>query len=299
MGARNHYAHASIGQTLHKAYRRLVVERRPLPSYVNAAFLKRYVTNKLGTQMKPSQTDDVAGGENRQPTFRSWEYAKCGDYHRNLDANWSYTPTYLRKMAFVRATIERLLDPSKRILDAGCGEGVLVEEYRQKGWDIVGLDQNYESEIVRRGDILAMPFADASFDLVLLLDVFEHIAFAQQPKALTEIRRVLRPGGHLVLSVPNLAHLNSRFRLMLLGRVDRTDVDVNHPGERPMQENRLLLTRHGFAIEETRGITLTLPLIYRQIICRRPARFRWLHDLLEPLAVPSLAMLNVFVCRRS
>jgi len=38
--------------------------------------------------------------------------------------------------------------------------------------------------------------------------------------------------------------------------------------------------------------------VYRRIICKRPAWFRWLHDLLEPLAVPSLAMLNIFVCRK-
>lgn len=231
-------------------------------------------------------------------TFRSWEYAKRGDYHRNLDPNWSYTPTYLRKMAFVRQTLARLLAPGTRILDAGCGEGVLVEEYRQQGCDIVGLDQNYESALVCKGDILAMPFADASFHIVLLLDVFEHIAFAEQSKALAEIRRVLAPGGHLVLSAPNLAHLNSRFELMLRGRVDRSDIDVNHPGERPLHEYRRLLEAQGFVIEETRGITLTLPLIYRRMICRWPARLRWLHDLLEPLAVPALALLDVFVCRR-
>ena len=64
--------------------------------------------------------------------FRGWEYAKHGDYHRNLDPDWSYTPTYLKKMYHVRQFLDSL-PKGARILDAGCGEGVLVEEYLAKG----------------------------------------------------------------------------------------------------------------------------------------------------------------------
>jgi ubiquinone/menaquinone biosynthesis C-methylase UbiE len=53
-----------------------------------------------------------------------------------------------------------------------------------------------------------MPYRDSAFDLVLLLDGFEHIAFADPPKAFQEIRRVVQPGGTLIASIPNLAHLN-------------------------------------------------------------------------------------------
>jgi len=90
------------------------------------------------------------------------------------------------------------LPKGARILDAACGEGVLVEEYLAKGCDIVGIDLNYESEIVKQGDILNMPFEDARFDVVLLLDVFEHLSFVNQPKALQEIQRVLSEGGIFV-----------------------------------------------------------------------------------------------------
>jgi SAM-dependent methyltransferase len=236
--------------------------------------------------------------EDRSPyqTYRGWEYAKTGDYHRLLDPKWSYTPTYLRKMRFVRREIQRLsLDA--RVLDAGCGEGLLVEEFRAKGRPIIGLDQNYESEYVLRGSILDMPFKEDAFDLVLLLDVFEHLSFADQPKALAQIRRVLAEGGQLIASIPNLAHLNSRFYMLFFGRLDRTDSEDNHVGERPAVENHRLLMDAGFEIDRVKGITLTIPIVYRLIICHWPDRFRWLHDLLEPLAIPSLAMLDVFVCR--
>ncbi len=232
-------------------------------------------------------------------SYRGWEYARVGDYHRNLDPDWSYAPTYLRKMEFVRCFVES--SPAKtRVLDVGCGEGVLVEELRDRGWEIEGLDLNYESKFVRRGDVRDMPYSDAMFDLILFLDTLEHLPFADQPKSLSEIRRVLKPGGRVIVSVPNLAHLNCRIRLLVCGRLHRTDVETDHPGERPFVENKQLLRNAGFLIEKCVGVTLTVPWIYTRLICKRPARFRWLHDAMEPVArkLVSLAMLTIFVCRR-
>jgi len=229
--------------------------------------------------------------------YRGWEYEEKGDYHRNLDPNWSYTPTYLHKLDFVRKQIQKL-GQAARILDAGCGEGVLVEEFRHQGFQIEGIDLNYESEIVQRGSVLDLPYRETSFDAVLLLDVFEHLSYADQVNALSEIRRVLRSEGHFIASIPNLAHWNSRLRFMLLGKLHRTDCEINHIGERPFAENKKLLMEAGFWIEKIKGITLTVPFVYPWIISRRPARFRWLHDLLEIIAVPSLTLIDVFVCRK-
>lgn len=230
-------------------------------------------------------------------TYRGWEYAKAGDYHRKLDPNWSYTPTYLRKMAFVRKKVQSI-GKEARILDAGCGEGVLVEDFLLQGYQIKGLDMNYESQFVQRGSIVDIPYESNYFDMVLLLDVFEHLAYSDQPAVLLEIRRVLKAGGILIATIPNLAHLNSRFTMAFFGQLDRTDIEVNHVGERPLKENLKLIKEADFLIDQIRGITLTVPFIYRHIICRRPSWFRWLHDLLEPVAIPSLAMINIFVCRK-
>lgn len=227
--------------------------------------------------------------------YRGWEYARHGDYHRNLDPNWSYTPTYLRKMKWVRKYIDDL-SMMTRILDAGCGEGVLVEEYTFAGRHIEGLDLYYSSEYVRRADIRNMPYANDCFDVVLLLDVIEHIAFLDQPRVYQEIHRVLRPNGGLVISIPNLAHMGSRVAFAISGRLHRTDSEVNHPGERPLWENRNLLIENGFLIERCIGVTLTVPILYK-LIAHFAANLRWLHDLMEPLAIPNLAMLNVFYCR--
>lgn len=230
---------------------------------------------------------------------KGWEYARLGDYHRNLDPNWSYTPTYLRKREEVRQFMAGI-SKEELTLDIGCGEGVIAEEFAAQGYRIRGVDANYESDLVVHGDVLRLPFADGEAGAVLFLDVFEHIHYADQPKALCEIRRVLRPGGDMLMTIPNLAHLNSRFQIFFKGALDRTDIETNHVGERPLGENLALIHDAGFEFVSVKGMTFTAPYIYRQMICRRAARFRWLHDLMEPLAaaIPSLAMINVLHCRR-
>lgn len=231
--------------------------------------------------------------------YRGWLYKEKGDYHRNLDPNWSYTPTYLSKMAAVRAFIEAKPSTSK-ILDLACGEGVIVEEFQKKRYDIYGLDLNYESDYVKKGDARDLPYNDSTFDIVLFLDALEHLSYEDQSTALSEINRILKPKGYLFLSVPNLAHFNSRFQFFFKGVLDRPDSEINHIGERPLGEYIKLLIQNKFKILRVTGITLTVPFIYRVIICKNPARYRWLHNIFEPIAksLPSLAMLNNFICSK-
>lgn len=60
---------------------------------------------------------------NNNAKYRGWEYCTRGDYHRNIDPDWSYAPTYIRKMRIIPEHIEKLPRDAV-ILDAGCGEGV-------------------------------------------------------------------------------------------------------------------------------------------------------------------------------
>lgn len=231
---------------------------------------------------------------------RGWEYERIGDYHRNLDPNWSYTPTYLRKRALVNEFMRKMPTES-RVLDIACGEGVLVEQFRSEGYAIDGVDLNYESDLVTRGDVRDLACSDEEYDAVLFLDALEHLSFEDQPRGLSEIRRVLKPDGRVLLAVPNLAHLNSRFRFMFRGMLDRTDNELNHVGERPEKEYVKLLRDAGFRIIGKRGATFTVPYLYRGVICKHAARLRWLHDALEPCCrvFPSLSMLIFYHCRKA
>ena len=101
------------------------------------------------------------------------------------------------------------------------------------------LDPHYSSERVRAGSLTALPYADASFDRALCLDVLEHLTFEEQPRALAELHRVLTPGGELLVSVPNLAHLQSRVHFLLQRPADphrlRAEASGRSAGRRYLQ----------------------------------------------------------------
>ena len=224
------------------------------------------------------------------------EYAHRGDYHRNLDPDWDYYPTYLAKMAAVRAYLEGLA-PATHVLDAGCGEGILVDEFARR-LDIVGLDANYSSGRVRTGSILDLPFAPGSFDRVLCLDVLEHLQYDHQTRALAEIARVLRPTGEVLLSIPNLAHLQSRLKFLLTGKLVRTSNPSKHPGDRPIEEYLEAARRAGLVVVRRVGIFPTVPVVAR-LIRRHPRRLAWLHRLLTRLLpVPGWCFLNLVWLRK-
>jgi SAM-dependent methyltransferase len=244
------------------------------------------------------------GNRNRDPrdlaaaaaAVRGGEYAARGDYHRSPDPSWEYYPTYVAKLEFVRGWLDAL-EPGTRVLDAGCGEGVLLDEYRGR-LAIEGIDANYQSDLVRAASLTALPYDDSSFDRALCLDVLEHLSFAEQPRALAELHRILRPRGELLVSVPNLAHLQSRLHFLLWGRLIRTASELKHPGDRPVSEYVQLAARAGFELTRRRGIFPTLPVVTRMI--RRNPRVllpvhRWLS---RALPVPGWCFLNLLTLRK-
>jgi SAM-dependent methyltransferase len=108
----------------------------------------------------------------------------------------------------------------KRVLDLGCRSGALTRHFLE-GNSVVGLDVDPSAlekaaalgiEPVQANVEERLPFEDASFDVVVAGELFEHLQF---PDALVgEIRRVLRPGGVLAGSVPNAFRVQSRLRFL-------------------------------------------------------------------------------------
>lgn len=228
---------------------------------------------------------------------RGGEYAARGDYHRTLDPTWDYYPTYLAKLKAVRAYLNAL-PAGTRVLDAGCGEGVLVDEYAER-LAIAGLDANYASPRVTTGSLSALPFPDASFERALCLDVLEHLQYDEQPRALAELHRILAPGGELLVSIPNLAHLQSRVQFLLRGRLIRTASEYKHPGDRPVFEYLQLARRAGFVLVQRRGIFPTVPVL-THLVRQHPRALLPLHRALTLLLpVPGWCLLNLLTFRKA
>jgi SAM-dependent methyltransferase len=112
------------------------------------------------------------------------------------------------------------------ILEAGCGMGINLVQLREEGYRVAGVDyataalrplqRSQLGHLLAVGDIHDLPYPDGAFGAYLSFGVLEHTEFGPGP-ALEEARRVLRPGGILVLSVPypNLVWQISRIRRRL------------------------------------------------------------------------------------
>lgn len=115
-----------------------------------------------------------------------------------------------------------------RVLDVGCRFGALTRSYLD-GNEVVGVDVDRAAldeaaalgiEPIWADATELLPFEDESFDVVVLGELLEHLPLPQLTVA--EGRRVLRPGGRLVGSVPNAYRLKRRL-MFLLGRPPESD----------------------------------------------------------------------------
>jgi ubiquinone/menaquinone biosynthesis C-methylase UbiE len=111
-----------------------------------------------------------------------------------------------RRLQMVRRHVDL---EGKRILDIGCGVGAFVRRLREFTPEVYGFDIDRESVTTGadelRNLVLAvgehMPYPDASFDVIFLHEVLEHVD--DDVATLKEARRVLAPGGRVVIFVPN------------------------------------------------------------------------------------------------
>lgn len=150
-----------------------------------------------------------------------------------------------------------LLKPQDKILEIGCGIGTVVFELSEKGHDIVGNDISGEAiEYGRKkySDIRlevqaaeTLPYEDESFDVVLSFDLFEHIA--EIDKHISEVRRVLGPGGYYLFQTPN-RYSNIIYETLWTKSLQwrRYHPSLHSPGQL-----RRRMARHGF---ETRFVKM-------------------------------------------
>jgi SAM-dependent methyltransferase len=120
-------------------------------------------------------------------------------------------------------------DASRRALDLGAGRGELSTSLAARGYTVTAVERygpQFEASVPLVDADLnePFPFADASFDAALAIEILEHL---ENPRRfLRELARTLRPGGVAIVSTPNLTSLLSRFLFAACGQ---WDLFFNHP----------------------------------------------------------------------
>jgi len=154
-------------------------------------------------------------------------------------------------------TRTNLLQGGDRILEIGCGIGTVVSKLTEQGYDVIGTDisqtaieyglAKYASIRLEVQPAEELAFEDATFDVVLSFDLFEHIA--RIDRHVSEVQRVLKPEGYYLFQTPNkysnmifetLAHKSLKWRRA-------------HPSLHTASQIRRRLARHGF---ETRFVKM-------------------------------------------
>jgi len=165
-----------------------------------------------------------------------------------------------QKMLFL---ISRLTKKNCNILDAGCGFcNLLVGCHFLGESNLYGID-NFKSSNVFENKIKNLkinykycdffkdniPYSNEYFDLIIFSEVIEHFNFYPQ-RFMSELYRILKPGGKIIITTPNLVRLNNRIK-MLIGKSTNYDIKINsdlgaHYREYTAKEIEYLAQRSGF-----------------------------------------------------
>ncbi len=189
--------------------------------------------------------------------------------YRFEDGYWWFVARRHLIVSLIKSHYPR--DGRLRILDIGCGTGKMLDELAAFG-DVVGADFSPEAlqfcvtrgvgADLARADARRLPFADGAFDVVTAMDIIEHID--DDKAASSEIFRVLKPGGRLLVTVPAFTSLWSEH-----------DEALHHYRRYTVPRLKDLFQRVGLAVDKVSYTVTTLfPAIwvYRQISNLLPRR---------------------------
>jgi SAM-dependent methyltransferase len=193
--------------------------------------------------------------------------------------------------------------PGARLLDVGAGEGYFCRLAAERGYAVEACDRSPElfraPEVpFHRGDLnRAIPLPDQSFDCVVSIEVLEHLE--NQASFMSEVLRVTKPGGRLILTTPNILSLPSRWHFFLYGFTDCAprpldprcpDLSMQHVSPIGLPQILFLLERFGGELVDLstnrfrRSAWLPAALLYPLLaLALRAKLLRRKHAALHPL----------------
>ena len=221
----------------------------------------------LGIQLVLRRAGKVV--ENRFVAGKVADPEVLRSYYHRVHAGHGYTPAEPFLFELHAAMLRRLealflahIPAGARVLDAGCGRSLFTEIRRDWPFSITAADVDLDLLRSRKAEhpqvrwavaeAHPLPFRDGAIDALFAGELIEHLP---DPAAgVAEFRRVLRPGGTLILTTPN--------RLRLANVADRSErpYSPDHLSELSYDEARALLVGEGFDIVASTGVHLELML---------------------------------------
>lgn len=170
------------------------------------------------------------------------------------------------------------------VVDMGCGEGITLENagrlFPEKCF--IGIDGLKENLLICRnhhlkvaaGDVYQLPFKNDAFDCIFLLEVIEHLT--EPERALTEMHRILRPQGRMVMIFPNDA-IFKIVRLLTL-KLKEAFYDPGHLRQWTPWDMKVFLNQHGFRILKQKNIPFFIwhLSLHHLIVCKK--RIDWIRE---------------------
>jgi 2-polyprenyl-3-methyl-5-hydroxy-6-metoxy-1,4-benzoquinol methylase len=208
----------------------------------------------------------------------------------------------LRESRFRKCYELILKEAPGKLLDVGCARGQFSALLIEQGWNAYGVDlEQAQVDLAKQRGVNAtvadlskgLPFDDAQFDCTFAGEIIEHLV--DTDFFLSELRRVTRLGGCLIITTPNLASIENRLRL-LLGRypiwVQYRLGGLGHVRAYTPRALKNQLAEHGFVVEQHLGNWV--PFVPQRFA--DDIRYPWLARTGD--LFPSLAMDIIFKARR-
>jgi 2-polyprenyl-3-methyl-5-hydroxy-6-metoxy-1,4-benzoquinol methylase len=181
------------------------------------------------------------------------------EYNVGHDFSYNWREGRLQKCVSI---IESM--PVGSLLDIGCSNGEWGKEWQRRGWKVSGIDVNPDQvKLAQENGIDArvcdlnrdtIPFQDSQFDLIFAGEVIEHLV--DTDGFIADVRRCCKPGGHLLLTTPNLASFENRVRLVLGIYPNWLNYNLQGSGHVRGYTPRVLrrqLAEHGFRVTRHLG----------------------------------------------
>ena len=235
-------------------------------------------------------------------------------------------PERNRYLLIIKTVLPYIIGRRAKILDGGCGGGIMSLVFKRMGYDVSGVhnwksyastDANHvermqrerlEREGVHTEDLDIVkdlfPFQNDSFDVILFLGVIEHLHSSPR-NALREIHRVLKRGGILILTTPNLATLKNRL-YVLAGKSNYVELEYwynsvpffGHVREYAVDEIKQILAWGGFDVKRVKLSNCMQLSIIKKIRSNPVKAIIMLLYLVLPMFIPRLRYMMIVIAQK-